>query len=92
MTEDPGEFDRRAQAWVKNRYGVTPDLGSVEFSTDCAAYASGGWATVDVAWTESGQVRCNALIENAWQADLTMVIRELVATEPLDPTPDNPAA
>ena len=86
------EFDRRAQAWVKNRYGVIPDLGSVEFATDCAAYASGGWASVDVSWTENGQVRCVDLIKDAWQADLTTVIRELVGTEPLTQTPDEPAA
>ena len=73
------EFDRRAETWLRKRIpGADPDPGSVEFSTDCAAYASGGWAKVDVAWTEQGEVRAADLIDPAWKADLTGIIRELV--------------
>ena len=78
------EFDRRAQAWVKRRFGVVPDLGSVEFSNDCAAYASGGWANVSVDWKVNGQPRGEYLSESGWQFDWTEVIRELVDTDPLD--------
>lgn len=75
----PTEYDRRAAAWVRKRFpGANPDLGSVEFSTDCAAYASGGWATVDVSWTEARQPKSSTLIDDAWEADLTTVIREIV--------------
>jgi hypothetical protein len=77
------EFDRRAQAWVKRRFGVTPDLGSVKFSNDCAAYASGGWANVSVDWKVNGHLRGEYLSESAWQFEWTEVIRELVETEPL---------
>lgn len=80
----PTEYDRRAAAWVRKRFpDAKPDIGSVEFSTDCAAYASGGWAQVDVAWTEGGATRASTLIDEAWQADLTTIIRELVDM-PLD--------
>lgn len=81
---EPTEYDRRAAAWVRRRFpGTDPDLGSVKFSTDCAAYASGGWAQVDVSWTQGGQAAGNMLIDDAWQADLTAVIREIVDM-PLD--------
>jgi hypothetical protein len=63
------EFDRRAQAWVKHRFGVVPDLGSVEFSNDCAAYDSGGWANVGVDWKVNGQHRGEYLSECAWDFD-----------------------
>lgn len=73
------EYDRRAEAWVRARFpGASPDPGSVEFSNDCAAYASGGWANVDVSWTEGGAVRAQNLSESAWNYDWTQVIRELV--------------
>ena len=81
------EYDRRAQAWVKNRFGVVPDLGSVEFSNDCAAYTSGGWANVDVSWTANGRPGGSSLSESAWQFEWTEVIRELVDTEPLTQQP-----
>ena len=77
------EFDQRAQAWVKHRFGVVPDLGSVEFSNDCAAYDSGGWANVGVDWKVNGQHRGEYLSECAWDFDWTQVIRELVEI-PLD--------
>jgi len=73
------EYDRRAEAWVRARYPrAQPDPGSVEFSNDCAAYASGGWASVDVSWAENGQVHCESLSEAAWQYDWTQIIRELL--------------
>ena len=76
------EYDRRAEAWVRAKYpGTQPDPGSVEFSNDCAAYASGGWASVDVSWTESGQGTCKELSACAWQYDWTQVIRELLEVE-----------
>ena len=78
------EYDRRGAAWVRLRFpGADPDLGSVKFSTDCAAYASGGWAQVDVSWTESGRPCGDTLIDDAWSADLTTIIREIVDM-PLD--------
>jgi hypothetical protein len=77
------EFDRRAQAWVKHRFGVVPDLGSVEFSNDCAAYDSGGWANAGVDWKVNGQWGGKYLSESAWDFDWTQIIRELVEI-PLD--------
>jgi len=72
------EYDVRAQAWVRAKFpGARPDPGSVEFSSDCAAYASGGWASVDVAWREGGEIRTRELKADAWQYDWTTVIREL---------------
>jgi hypothetical protein len=88
VSEDRGsEFDRRAQAWVKLRFGVTPDLGSVTFDNDCAAYASGGWATADVSWTVDGAYGGSELSGSAWQFDWTQIIRELVEV-PLDEAGD----
>jgi hypothetical protein len=91
----PDEYDRRAAAWLRNRVpGANPMVGSVEFTTDCAAYASGGWARVDVTWTEPsgsrllsgeplpGEHKHTTLIDDAWEADLTTIIRELLATDP----------
>ena len=75
----PTDYDRRAAAWVRKRFpGAKPDLGSVKFTTDCAAYASGGWARVDVTWAEGGAAKDDTLIEDAWAADLTTIIREIV--------------
>ena len=76
------EYDRRAEAWVRRKFGGNPDSGSVEFSSDCAAYASGGWATTDVSWTEGGQYRGRELDGSAWQYDWTVIIRELLETDP----------
>jgi hypothetical protein len=77
--EAVSEYDRRAEAWVRARYPAAhPDPGSVEFSNDCAAYASGGWANVDVSWTEYGQPRAQELSGEAWDYDWTQVIRELL--------------
>ena len=79
----PDEYDRHAAAWLRNRVpGASPDLGSVKFVTDCAAYASGGWAKVHAEWTEGGAGKSTELIDDAWEADLTTIIRELLATEP----------
>jgi hypothetical protein len=87
MSDEPTtatEYDRRAAAWVRWSFpGASPDLGSVEFSTDCAAYASGGWAKVNVSWTEARQPKSSELIDDAYNADLTTVIREIVDM-PLD--------
>lgn len=74
------EYDHRCQAWVQRKFGVIPDLGSVEFSTDCANYASGGWAKIDVAWTVDGRVDARDLIDDAWQADIGWIIREILDT------------
>lgn len=82
--DDPTEYDRRSAAWVRKSFpGASPDPGSVTFATDCAAYASGGWANVEVWWTEGGRAKSSTLIEDAWAADLTTVIREIVDM-PLD--------
>lgn len=75
------EYDRRAQAWVAQKYGVTPDLGSVEFDNDCAAYASGGWANANVSWTVDGAYGGSELSSSAWQFEWTQIIRELVEIE-----------
>jgi hypothetical protein len=76
------DYDRRAEAWLKNRYpDASPDPGSVKFITDCAAYASGGWANIEVEWTESGAGRGEVLAEEAWQYDLSQLIRELLDIE-----------
>lgn len=73
------EYDRRAAAWVRKRWpDARPDEGSVSFSTDCAAYASGGWAKIDVSWTEGGTTRAYDIADDAWQYDLTQIIRELI--------------
>ena len=81
---EPTEYDRRAAAWVRRRYpGADPDPGSVELATDCAGYASGGWSRVEVSWSENGRPAGKTLFDDAWQADLTEVIRELVDM-PLD--------
>ena len=76
------EFDRRADAWLRKRMpAANPDPGSVKFVTDCAAYASGGWAKVSAEWTENGAYRDTELIDDAWNADLGGIIRELLAIE-----------
>ncbi len=76
-------FDRAAETWLRMRIpDANPDPGSVRFVTDCAAYASGGWAHVDVEWTENGRERGEELIPDAWDADLTTIIREIVEIDP----------
>lgn len=84
MTGDGvSEYDRRAQAWVRHRFGVVPDPGSVTFETDVAAYASGGWANFDVTWTVGGAPDSRTLDDEAWHYDLSQILRELFETEPL---------
>ena len=73
------EYDLRAVTWLRAKFpGASPDPGSVRFITDCAAYASGGWANIEVEWTESGAPRGEELATEAWQYDLTQLIRELL--------------
>lgn len=87
------EYDLRAEAWVRKRYpSADPDPGSVEFANDCAAYASGGWASVDVSWTEAGQAQVRTLSDAAWQYDWTTIIRELLEVDPTPPSTPQPPA
>ena len=75
-------FDRAAQAWVKKHYGRVPDLGSVHFEIDAAAYASGGWCQFDVTFEVDG-VRAGHTIETeAWSHDATGLMRELTEIDP----------
>lgn len=85
-TAQPGEFDRKAAAWVRGHYPeANPVTGSVEFSMDCAAYNSGAWANFDVSWYENdrswplGRRPVSKTIDtSAWRYDATSLIRELV--------------
>lgn len=80
------EYDRRAEAWVRLKFGAIPDAGSVRFENDCAAYASGGWAETDVSWTVNGAADSRTLSDSAWQYDWTQIIRELLQID-LDANP-----
>lgn len=83
---EPGEFDRKAAAWVRKHYpGAQPAVGSVEFAMDCAAYNSGAWANFDVSWYEHDPARTltrrpvtKTIDDEAWQYDATALLRELV--------------
>jgi len=82
MTEGTCEYDRRAEAWLRQHYSqANPDPGSVRFITDSAAYASGGLANIDVEWTENGQPKGEELASEAWRYDMTQMIRELLDIE-----------
>jgi len=87
------EYDRRAERWVKKYFpDAQPVLGSIEFQNDCAGYASGGWADVQVSWVnDDGSMHTEDLpypdlgYDPGWKFDWTRVIRELVDMDP-DPT------
>lgn len=72
------EYDLRAEAWVRAKYpDAHPDSGSVEFTSDVAGYASGGWAEMTVDWKENGNPRSREL--GGWgEFDWTVIIRELL--------------
>jgi hypothetical protein len=93
MMRSVSEYDQRAETWVRSRWpDAKPDPGSVEFASDCAAYASGGWASADVSWLEAGQSQVRTLQDDAWRYDWTVIIRELLELDPTPPTtPPSPA-
>ena len=77
------EYDRRAEAWVRAKYpGANPDPGSVKFTADSAAYASGGWSHMDVEWTERRYPKGEEIKDEAWQFDWSQIIRELLEIDP----------
>lgn len=90
-------FDQRAALWLARTIpGAVPIIGTVEFGCDWAAYASGGWASIAVAWQEPHHCRfrfcsrpgsreideCQAeLTDNPNSYDLTQLIREICDIE-----------
>lgn len=90
-------FDQRAALWLARTIpGAVPIIGTVEFGCEWAAYASGGWASIDVAWQEPHRCRfrfcsrqepratdeCHAeLTDNPNTYDLTRLIREICDIE-----------
>ena len=72
------EYDRRAEAWVRAKFGGDPDPGSVEFASDCAAYGFDGPVTASVSWKENGGYQSRELDVSAWHYDWTDIIRELL--------------
>jgi hypothetical protein len=96
MTNKLTEFDIRAAAWVRRKFPeACPVVGTVTFYNDCACYATGGWANVEVSWYELSKDTSYAITvtrdltslsdeDSGGDFDWTRVIRELVDEDERD--------
>lgn len=77
--EPSSEYEMRLVAWVKWKFDSDAVPGSVEVTTDAAAYPSAAWFNVVADWTETGGRRRSVqLSEDDWAYDIGAFLREVL--------------